>query len=269
MATERSRTPMRVRSYLSVAYTADATPPDDLFSQIPAGRTSEPHPDLAARAAIWRDQREGLISIAEAQHRSAAVGQAVALVTVRKDAIVRQSVRPRHSRPAPNESRQYSGDMATTAARDDRLTPNAKSFLQVLRARCGKGRVTEFAKATLAAVMSRSARTIRRYLVDLERFGYITTEIRRTGRGLHTGLMMTITEKAAPFFEELKGLAAWLAEEPKALTSAFIGRVLGNHGVTKLTPKNQTSKYLPFNGLKTAKNGLDGAFQRPPGAVDA
>ena len=95
--------------------------------------------------------------------------------------------------------------MATTAARDDRLTPNAKAFLQVLRARCGKGRVTEFAKATLAAVMSRSARTIRRYLFDLERLGYITTEIRRTGRGLHTGLVVTLTEKVLPFFEEAQG----------------------------------------------------------------
>lgn len=266
MATERTRTPMRVRSYLSVAYSAAASPPADLFGGV-LNFEAPPHPDFAARAAIWRDQREGLISIAEAQRRSAAVGQAVALVAARSDVVMRPSVRPRHSRSAPNESRQYSGDMATTAARDDRLTPNAKSFLQVIRARCGKSRVTEFAKATLAAVMSRSARTIRRYLLDLERFGYITTEIRRTGRGLHTGLVVTITEKVAPFYDELKGLAAWLAEEPKALASAFVGRVLGNHRVTKLTPKNQTSKYHPFSGFKSAKNGHGGALQRPPGIV--
>lgn len=263
---------MRVRSYLSVAYSADATPPADLsanrsqieadlFSQLPPMAEVLPHPHFAARAAIWRDQREGLISIAEAQRRSAAVGQTKTdTVSVLRCWGANSNLsRPRHSRPAPNESRQYSGDMATTAARDDRLTPNAKAFLQVLRARCGKGRVTEFAKATLAAVMSRSARTIRRYLVDLERFGYITTEIRRTGRGLHTGLVVTITEKVAPFFEDLKGLAAWLAEEPKALASAFVGRVLGNHGVTRLSLKNQTSKYHPFRGFKAAKNGHGGA----------
>ncbi|KQT50269.1 hypothetical protein ASG43_21575 [Aureimonas sp. Leaf454] len=159
--------------------------------------------------------------------------------------------------------------MATTAARDDRLTPGARAFLQVLRARCGKRRATEFAKATLAAVMSRSPRTIRRYLVDLVQFGYVSTEIRRTGRGLHTGLIVTLTEKVLPFYEEAKGLAAWLAETPKMLDTAFIGRVLGKQGVTKLTPRNQTSIFSPFRIIKAAKNGSVRAGQRPPGTVSA
>lgn len=105
------------------------------------------------------------------------------------------------------------------AACDDRLTPNAKSFLQVLRAVARAD--TELAKATLATVMSRSARTIRRYIVDFERFGYITTEICKAGRGLQTGLVVTITEKVTRLFNELKGLAAWLAETPKAIDIAF------------------------------------------------
>ncbi|KQT62236.1 hypothetical protein ASG62_23155 [Aureimonas sp. Leaf427] len=246
-----------MRTHLSVAYSADATPPADLFSTDAQFAGAGPHPDFAARAAIWREQREGLISVAEAQRRSALVGVPKPLVAV--PAALKPSVRPRHSRPAPNDSRQYAPEMATTAARDDRLTPNAKSFLQVLRARCGKGRSTEFAKATLAAVMSRSARTIRRYIVDLERFGYIKTAIRKTGRGLHTGLVVTITEKTTPFYEDLKGLAAWLAETPAAIDTAFIGRVLGNHGVTKLSLKNQIHQYHPFRRFKAAKNGLVGA----------
>lgn len=211
----------------------------DLFGLAPSAGASEPHPDFTARARIWKDHAAGLISLAEAQRRSAAVGAVPCGVKVAKG--MREAARPRHSRPAPNESRQYSGEMSTTAARDDRLTPNAKAFLQVLRARCGKGRRTEFAKATMGAVMARSARTIRRYLVDLERFGYVRTEIRRTLRGVHTGLLIELTEKALPFFEEAKGLAAWLAETPTALFRPFTGGVLlGKGRVTKLTPKNQT-----------------------------
>lgn len=257
MATERSRMPAGVRTYLSVAYSADATAPADLFATHEQFSSVEPHPNFEARAAIWREQREGLISVAEAQRRSALIGVVKPLSAV--SAISKPSVRPRHSRPAPNDSRQYAPEMATTAARDDRLTPNAKSFLQVLRARCGKGRSTEFAKTTLAAVMSRSARTIRRYIVDLERFGYIKTAIRKTGRGLHTGLVVTITEKTMPFYDDLKGLAAWLAETPAALETAFIGRVIENHGVTKLSLKNQFHQYHPFRRFKAAKNGLVGA----------
>ena len=99
--------------------------------------------------------------------------------------------------------------------RDDRLTPGAKALLVVLRARCGKGRVTEFAKATLAATMQRSARTIRRYLLDLERFGYLAARIRKTAQGFHTGLVVTLTDKVLPFFADQSGLATWLAEAPE------------------------------------------------------
>jgi hypothetical protein len=153
--------------------------------------------------------------------------------------------------------------MATTAARDDRLTPNAKALLQVLRARAGKGASTPTTKFTLAAVMSRSARTIARYLRDLERFGYVSTEIRRNSRGLHLGLVVTLCEKVLPFFEEAKGLAAWLAETPKALATVFTGRVLGFHRVTKLTPKNQTQIYDPRWSRNTAGNEESGRRLQP------
>ncbi len=127
------------------------------------------HPDFAARASIWRDHSRGLISFAEAQRRSQRVGTLSPTAEVRSRTGGKAPARPRHTRPAPNESRQYASDMATTAARDDRLTPNAKAFLQVLRARCGKGRETTITKGTAGNIMARSARTIRRYLVDLVR----------------------------------------------------------------------------------------------------
>lgn len=273
MATERYRTPMRVPALALVRSPmgegASSTTADLFGIQVVQSAPPEIHPDFATRAAIWRDQAAGLISFAEAQRRSASVGQVLVAKPCQFGRVSGQLAAkpPRHSRPAPNASRQYAGEMATTAARDDRLTPNAKAFLQVLRARCGKGRVTEFAKQTMASVMSRSARTIARYLRDLERFGYIATEIRRTGRGFHTGLVVTLTEKVLPFYEEAKGLASWLAETPKMLDTVFVGRVLGKQGVTKLSLKNQTSIFSPFRFSKAAKNGHGGADQRPPGIV--
>ncbi|HER8900616.1 TPA: helix-turn-helix domain-containing protein, partial [Streptococcus pyogenes] len=152
------------------------------------------------------------------------------------------------------------------AARDDRLTPNAKALLQVLRARCGKGRTTETTKTTLADVMARSTRTIRRYLGDLEAFGYIRTEIRSTGRGFHTGLVVTITEQVLAFYEEAKGLAAWLAETPAALFRPFTGSVLASKGMTNLTPRNQAPKILSCRETDTRRRAARGRLSRREGA---
>ena len=233
----------------------------DLFGHSLPDRQGSPHPDFAARSAIWRDHSLGLISVAEAQRRSAAIGRAT---VAHVPSSASSATRPRHKRPAPNGSRQYSPNMATTAARDDRLTPNAKAFLQVLRARCGKGRETTITKGTMGAVMARSPRTIRRYLVDLVRFGYIELETRRNGRGMHLGLVVRITAAVAPFYEDLKGLAKWLAETPAAVFRPFDGVVSSfNQGVTLLTPRNQTRKYPPLRRFKTALS-LTGAAAEGP-----
>lgn len=223
---------------------------------------AEIHPDFAARAAIWRDQRNGLISIAEAQRRSALVGQ----VTPAMRAEQRRGAAPtpsRYARPAPQESRQYAPEMATTAARDDRLVPNAKALLQVLRARAGKGASTATTKFTLASIMSRSARTIARYLRDLERFGYVSTEIRRNGRGLHLGLVITILEKVRPFYEETKGLAAWLASTPAAIDMAFNNVLSAIDRVTGPTWKNQPHRFPTYRNRKAAKETMAGAKSAP------
>jgi hypothetical protein len=222
----------------------------------------ELHPDFEAKAAIWRDQRNGVISIAEAQRRSALVGQvtAAALPEHRRRNVAAPS---RYARPAPQASRQYVPEMATTAARDDRLVPNAKALLQVLRARAGKGTSTITTKFTLASIMSRSARTIARYLRDLERFGYVSTEIRSNSRGLHLGLVVTVLGKVKPFFNDEKGLAAWLAGTPAAIDIAFdsvlsaIGRVTGS------PPKNQPYRF-PFMDTKNAtKKPREGRAKNP------
>jgi hypothetical protein len=216
-------------------------------------------PTFEARAAIWRDQANGLISIAEAQKRSAAIGAPQA----RNSTSHAQSpapARPRHSRPAPNVSRQYAPPMSTTAARDDRLTPQAKALLQVIRARCGKGTQTTTTKGTLAAVLSRSTRSIARYLRDLEAHGYVTTSIRRTGRGFHVGLVVTVLEAVLPFWSETKALGRWLAETAGPFMP-FATEPPAIQGMTFLTPKNQSTKDSPLH----SKNWLSREVrQRPP-----
>ncbi len=115
-------------------------------------------------------------------------------------------------RPVPRASVQYAGHMATTAARDHRLTPQSKAVLQVLRARCGNGTNTETCKTTLAHIMGVCTRSIGRYIAELIRFGYIEARARRGLGGLYTGLVITITEKVLPCFRKLPWLAGWLAQ---------------------------------------------------------
>lgn len=79
MATDRWRLPagMRTTSRIPIPRAATGSadpfpeksekPPADLFPQL---GENHPHPDFAARAAIWRDQAAGVISLAEARRRS-------------------------------------------------------------------------------------------------------------------------------------------------------------------------------------------------------
>ena len=226
-----------------------------------------PHPSFEAKAEIWREFREGRISMAEAQRRSAKIG--VLSEEPRKPIRLMHGApgkprppvaRPREDRSEPNDSRQYTNPMATTAARDDRLTPQAKALLQIIRARAGKGTQTTTTKGTLAAILNRSTRSITRYLRDLERCGYLQTRIRADTRGFHLGLLLTITEKVLPFFSEMKKLAKWLGESARlkpvvpfmpfstatpgtfegspSIRSANGSGSLGAKGVTLLSSKN-------------------------------
>lgn len=253
MTAERTRAPL-LWAAPADGHCHDGNILQDLFAHKLSVEQVSPHPDFLARAAIWRDHAAGLISRAEASRRSAAIGAPQPLVTQGMERRAPPAHRPRHTRPSPAESRQYAQPMATTAARDDRLTPNAKAFLQVLRARCGKRRETAITKGTAGAIMSRSARTIRRYLVDLVRHGYVELETRRNARGLHLGLTVRLTALVLPFFEEAKGLARWLAETPKAAFVPFSGSVLpGKVGVTLLTPKNQSKNHSFSAALKASR----------------
>jgi predicted transcriptional regulator len=160
----------------------------------------------------------------------------------------------RWHRPEPQDSRQYANQMATTAARDDRLTPQAKALLQVIRARCGRGQTTTTSKTTLAAVMSRHARSIQRYIAELVRFGYIETTTRRGESGLYTGLIVRITEKVAPFYAKAEALAEWLWTTTQDTAADLF------HGIsdrTRLSPKNDSLlkpiSYGPSRGQRKAE----------------
>ncbi len=116
------------------------------------------------------------------------------------------------------------------------------------------------------SVLARSTRTIRRYLVDLVRFGYVELETRRNARGMHLGLTVTITQKVVPFYEEAQGLARWLAETPAAVFRPFEAVVSGSQGMTSLSPRNQSRKNLPFGDADTGRRAARGRLLRGRGA---
>lgn len=131
----------------------------------------------------------------------------------------------------PRPTRQYVNPMATEAMRDPRLCMGARALLVLLRARCGKGNVTDATKYALAIQMGRSVRTIQRYVVDLVRFGYVKTAIRTNYKGMFTGLRVWLTERVAPFWTKHEELAVWLSQASETI---------GFQDRTKLSPKNQT-----------------------------
>lgn len=112
----------------------------------------------------------------------------------------------RHLRPAPRDSQQFSKSMSTQAARDDRLTPQSKALLQVLVARTGRGRFTDTTKMTLGIILSRCPRSIQRYLQELIKFGYISTQTRKSREsGFYVGLRIWIMDVVLPFFSQRGG----------------------------------------------------------------
>lgn len=109
----------------------------------------------------------------------------------------------RHQRMAPRPTKQFSKPMSTQAARDDRLTPQAKALLQVIVARTGKGRYTDTTKTTLGIIMNRWPRSIQRYVQELIKFGYIRTQTRKSKKtGFFIGLRIWIMNRVLPFFAQ-------------------------------------------------------------------
>ena len=146
----------------------------------------------------------------------------------------------RWGRQAPVPSDQYAPNMATTAARDERLTPNAKALLQIIHARCGREGITQTTKGTLANIMNRSTRTIQRYIADLVQFGYLLAHTRRNARGLYVGLVMRAGESTKPFYEDLGRTADILGQFLRmGASETDVG--VGYSDKTQVSFKKQTS----------------------------
>lgn len=165
------------------------------------------------------------------------------------------ALRARDNNPAPRETRQYGRDYGTEHLRDRRLTPMARNLLGLIRARCGDGIQTAFTKGTMANCLGVSVRSIQRYVQELVRFGYITTEIRRGWGGLHTGLIVRIMEKVRPFYARPAMRAEWLKEEAKkALRAAVNAANPSKSGRTGLSRTNKPNSYSLLFGPDTKRN---------------
>lgn len=109
---------------------------------------------------------------------------------------------PRAERSAPDDSRQWCREMATTAFRDDRLTPGAKALLAIIVAETGdyeaSGRMLN--KGYLARRIGRSTRTIQRYLAQLRRYGYIAAQVIATRAGWCIGQVIRALPLVRPFW---------------------------------------------------------------------
>lgn len=154
-------------------------------------------PEETEADAIMREIR----SIRTGQKRPALWGKFNNSNHVMRNFTITKNTPVRWGREEPIPSDQYAPKMATTAARDDRLTPNAKALLQIIHARCGKDGVTETTKGTLASIMQRSTRSIQRYLTDLQQFGYILRISRQNDDNWYLGLRIWVTEKTKPYYE--------------------------------------------------------------------
>ncbi|AVX05997.1 hypothetical protein MXMO3_03494 (plasmid) [Maritalea myrionectae] len=194
------------------------------FTQSQMAKMGYKKPQFGSRAYM-EFMGKGVISPEEAQADALLAELRAERTGQRKDAMldeaadfylkpsfpVRRNTPLRWARQEPIASDQYAPNMATTAARDERLTPNAKALLQIIHARCATEGITETTKATLANIMNRSTRTIQRYIADLVQFGYLICHTKRNGRGLYVGLVMRVAEKTKPFYHDLKRTADLIA----------------------------------------------------------
>lgn len=102
--------------------------------------------------------------------------------------------------------------------------------------------------------LSASTRTrLRRFAtepVDLVRFGYAQLAIQRNSRGMHLGLVVTITDKVRPFYEEAKRLAAWLAEQHKAAFRPFAGVLSSANKGDRLVAQKPNQRIFLYRFLR-------------------
>lgn len=162
---------------------------------------------LFGTPAYWRQLEQGELdwSAAAADHQQHEARRQRARRAYDENARTRD---PRESRPEPAPSRQYVQGLDTTAMRDDRLSMGAKACLAVIVAEIGNHASRVLSKGYLAKRLSRSARTVQRYLAQLRRHGYLAPlETIRSRAGWTTGQRVRVMPRVRPFWHRVR--RAW------------------------------------------------------------
>jgi hypothetical protein len=147
---------------------------------------------------------------------------------------------PRANRPAPRPSKQWCQAINTRVAADDRLSQGAKNCLVFIVSEIGNRGQRILCNSYLGYLMSRSPRTVQRYIAQLKKYGYIKAVELHCQRGMTTGREISVVASAVrPFWhpEVRAELAA------KSITT----QTLENLGTTKMSPTKGLSDLLRSN----------------------
>lgn len=182
----------------------------------------------------WKAVACGKITWEEAEQRQA--DQDIRRKRAQNSKYNKAPTLPRHNRPAPSSSKQFCKKMATTAARDDRLTPQAKALLQIITARTGEERSTDTTKTTLGKILNRCPRSIQRYIAELVKFDYIRTQTIKSRRsGLYVAMRIWIMNAVLPYYAENPGY------EPSSWLNLFAHRGNSEETIKSLTNNSYLS----------------------------
>ena len=109
-------------------------------------------------------------------------------------------------------SRQFARNLATTVARDPRLSPSATRLAVLLVAVCGKANHVDATRGYFASRLGVSERTVARLLAMLRVNGYVST-VRTVGeRNETTGLRIRLLDALLPY---------WDAEREQGVTKSW------------------------------------------------
>lgn len=115
----------------------------------------------------------------------------------------------RYWHPEPTPTGRYVKWLSMDPIEDPRLGHGAARLLQVIRSLAGRTTWLETTQAALARRLHRSARQIRRYLRELERFGYIRSQKRFSRRTrMIAGLFLYLTGRTLPPFKDRRPMKA-------------------------------------------------------------
>ena len=158
---------------------------------------------------------------------------------------------PRANRPKPKPSRQYVQEMDTTLYRDERVTQGAKVLMTIIVAEIGNGSSRMLNKEYLAQRISRSARTVQRYLAQLRTYKYLPSlEVVRNAAGWITGQVLRVPPHVRPFWHPAR--RAWERENAKNVAETLVKNVKTATSTLVETLASHTKAYGLINNLTSS-----------------